>query len=214
MTQNRIRALREARGWSQTTLGERIGTSKFSVSRLEAGATRLDLETAKKVADALEVSVAEVLGIEPAPAGRAGGFREDAEVYKAGLDDPFARLADASRNQSLYRITSDAVDEVGPRAGDVALVDLSHEAVEKVRPMAIVIAQRYLDPIAGNGHEQQIVLGRQRAVTLVRQFVPPGLLITNSRRQNEAPVNMATDDVAIKGVVVSWHRSMSSALRS
>lgn len=43
------------------------------------------------------------------------------------------------------------------------------------------------------------------AMTLLRQFVAPSLLITNSYAPNLPTINTRTDDAAIKGVVVSSH---------
>jgi putative transcriptional regulator len=191
MTSNRIRRLREARGLTQDRLGELVGSDKFKLSRIETGKQPLDLDLATKIARVLDVTIAEVLGIE-----EGGGLSEEAAPYEADSGDPLRRLEDPQRNRTLYRVTCNALDELGIRAGDVVLVDFSADAVKRLRPLQPVIAQLY-DPSE-----------LTRAVTLVRQFVPPSLLVTNSRTDNRPPVNMATMDAHVKGVIISWHRTM------
>jgi DNA-binding XRE family transcriptional regulator len=51
----RIRQLREARGWSGTDLGDRVGVLKGEVSRVESGRKPLKEDTLAKYADVLEV---------------------------------------------------------------------------------------------------------------------------------------------------------------
>lgn len=62
----RVRELREARGWSQSELGERAGLSQVHVSYIETG-KRLGLahETVSALADALGVSIDELEGNTP-----------------------------------------------------------------------------------------------------------------------------------------------------
>lgn len=183
---------------SQGELGRLIGSNKHKVSRIEKGDTRLDIATAKRLAEIFDVSLAEILG--PDVMSNIGpGFQDDAEPYISGPGDPLARLGNAEHNLSLYRITSDVLDEIGIRPGDVLLIDISAEAVAKVGPLKPVIAQVYADD------------NMVSAQTVIRQFVPPNLLITNSRDGNKPPLNMQTVNAHIKGVVVSWHRALSMA---
>ena len=198
MTANRIRELREAKGLSQDELGGRVGTNKFKVSRIENGETRLDLDLAVKIARALDVTVADVLGVDNGQHGP--GLSEDAVAYQPHDDEPLARLEDLERNRVLYQATSNSLDELGIQAGDVLLIDISADAVAKVKPLAIVIVQVY---------SQSELLS---ATTIVRQFVPPALLITNSRTENRPPVSMTATDAHIKGVVISHHRTMRNGL--
>ena len=122
---------------------------------------------------------------------------EDAEPYTS-QQNGLARLADPERNRVLYTVTTDVLSELGIHAGDIVLVDLSAAAVKALQPLKPVIAQVYAPD------------GAMRAETIVRQFVPPNLLITNSRTANAAPINMADEDAHIKGVIVSWHRSFAA----
>lgn len=197
MTATRIRELREAKGLTQDQLGAAVGTNKFKISRIEKGDTQLDLDLAVKIAQALDVSLAEVVGVER-DCGR--GFDEDAEVYDAPATDPLHRLADAGQNRSLYRVKSNVLDEIGIRAGDILLIDISAGAIRSIKPLSIVVAQLY--------SARELL----EATTLLRQYVPPSLLITNSRDENQPPISMATTDAHIKGVVISRHQNLVSGL--
>jgi Zn-dependent peptidase ImmA (M78 family)/transcriptional regulator with XRE-family HTH domain len=59
----RIAALREARGMTGEELGAALGLSRSQVSKIEHGQRRLDVSEVAAVADVLEVSLAEVLGV-------------------------------------------------------------------------------------------------------------------------------------------------------
>jgi len=192
MTANRIREFREAADLTQEALGERLSMTKYKLSRLENEETKLDLDTAVKIADALGITLPELIGLGP-----AAGFREDAEAYTPSAADPLARLADISRNQSLYVVKTRVLDDVGLMPGDVLLIDMNEAAVRAVEPLSIVVARLYSD--------QELLDG----TTMLRQFVPPSLLVTNSREHNEPPLNMARADAHIKGVVISRHHRIT-----
>lgn len=61
----RIARIRQERGLSQTDLGERLGVSQRMMSHYEKGQTRIPAETLPKIAEALKVSVNELLGRTP-----------------------------------------------------------------------------------------------------------------------------------------------------
>lgn len=78
----RVRELREARGWSLRQLASRAGVSHSYVDFLEKGQrTRVDLGLARKLADALEVPLYELVG--EAGAGEGGGGYEGGEFEDA-----------------------------------------------------------------------------------------------------------------------------------
>jgi transcriptional regulator with XRE-family HTH domain len=52
-----LRLARECRGWTQTELAQAAGMRQVQVSRLERGLRQPRLETARKLADALDTSV-------------------------------------------------------------------------------------------------------------------------------------------------------------
>jgi transcriptional regulator with XRE-family HTH domain len=70
----RIRELREARGWSQVELAERTGVRQATISTLETGKGRRLQDVLGKVAEALDVPPAKLLG-DSAPEKRSRGRR-------------------------------------------------------------------------------------------------------------------------------------------
>ncbi len=186
------------RGWSQEDLGRRLGSNKFKISRLETGEQKLDLELALRIASEFEVSLAEVVAIGP-----ASGLREDATAYTPGPNDPLARLADPSRKQALFIVKSRALDEVGLAPGDVLLVDCSASAIAHPPPLSVVVCE------AVNDDGTKIP-----DATMLRQFVPPNLLVTNSRTSNASPINTGTANVRIVGVVTSRHHAIGTTFRT
>ena len=50
-----IKRQRQERGWTQQVLADRVGTSRFYVAQLEAGAKQCSLEMLDRVAKALRV---------------------------------------------------------------------------------------------------------------------------------------------------------------
>src|SRR5260370_8875039 len=78
----RIAALREARGMTGQELGAALGLSRSQVSKVEHGTRRLDISEVAAIADALEASLAEVLGVE-----RSGSLALAARVMTAPQAD-------------------------------------------------------------------------------------------------------------------------------
>ena len=63
----KLREVRIAKGYTQQTLAEKLYVTRQTVSRWESGNRYPDLETLKKISVELEVSVDELLSIEPHP---------------------------------------------------------------------------------------------------------------------------------------------------
>ncbi len=63
----KLREVRTAKGYTQQTLAEKLYVTRQTVSRWESGNRYPDLETLKKISVELEVSVDELLSIEPHP---------------------------------------------------------------------------------------------------------------------------------------------------
>jgi putative transcriptional regulator len=62
----KLREIRELRGWSQGVLAEKAGVSRDSISNYETGHREAYPSTAKKLADALGVSIADFM-VDTAP---------------------------------------------------------------------------------------------------------------------------------------------------
>lgn len=198
MTGHRIIELRETREWTQEDLGTRIGRTKWQISRLESGKTRLDLETARKLAGVFQVPLSELLSPEPAktPAapGMPAGLAEELVPYKPASNDPMSAFLTPTRD--LFRIDTDALDKIALRRGDIVVVDYSQGAVTAAPPLAAVRVRL---------HPPDDFM---QPVTLLRQFVPPRLLITNSSVANQPSIDMDKEDAHIVGVVISTHRDL------
>lgn len=198
MAQNRIRELRRGRGLTVVALAEKVDISHGYLTRIENGKRGLSVELAEKLAMALGTDPQDVLGLKKQPGAdpepsRISQFSEDCEPYVAGPTDlPVPKRP----NVDPWRVKSNALDQVHIYAGDVVLVDVSAAAVEALQPLQCVVAQVY-------DSDPQVLVAR----TVMRQFVPPALLITNSSTDNEVPLRLDTEQVAVKGVIVGTQRS-------
>jgi transcriptional regulator with XRE-family HTH domain len=70
MKLSRAREWRESQGLTQHELGEKAGVSEATVLRVEAGHSVFP-NTARKIAAALDVQVADLLEVPPVPLGGA-----------------------------------------------------------------------------------------------------------------------------------------------
>lgn len=65
---NDVRALRTARGWSQQTLGERLGVSRQTVNAIEKGRYDPSLPLAIRIARLFQRPVEEIFHADEEPA--------------------------------------------------------------------------------------------------------------------------------------------------
>jgi transcriptional regulator with XRE-family HTH domain len=92
----RLREWREAMGETQATLGERSGVAEHTISRIEHGAS-LRPTTARKLADALGVAVADLMERPPIPLDEAPQ-EEGRPRYKRTLRDSILVDDNVKRN--------------------------------------------------------------------------------------------------------------------
>ena len=69
-----VRALREAHSWSQEQLAEHAGLNRSYVGEIERGTAIASIVTVEKLARALDVPIATLLGVLPEAAALAPGF--------------------------------------------------------------------------------------------------------------------------------------------
>lgn len=183
-------------GMKLVTLAQMTGIDQGHLSRMRKGRRGINMDQAKSIAAALGVTPAEVLGLSetkitsPAP---PDGFTDDWQAYDPGPSDPFRAFL--TPNRYWITVEADAVSSVGPARRDLALIDDSAAAVKAVKPLAIVVGLHH--PVDEPDKAQHIL----------RQFVPPNLLITNGRDRARTLV-IGEDDVHIIGVVVRFHRAL------
>jgi hypothetical protein len=188
---NNVRRCREALPDkpSLSEVARRIGRPKTALSAVELGKIKLSPEWIGLLTVALKCSEEDLRRVT---AQALQGFSEEAEPFTPGAGTRLAALP-LTDTEFLYTLRGNHLDELGLRDGVVLIVDIGPEAHEKLRTGDVVIAQVYGGP-AG-------------AKTVVRQFVEPDLLISNSRAHNLPSLNRSTQDVAIKGVVTASHQS-------
>lgn len=91
----RVRMLRAAAGLSQEELAERAQVTRATINYLENGRFQTRLATLALVAEALEVTVAELVGAEPFSGGQTPTVEVEA-VYRVvcGVCGPVAEVGD------------------------------------------------------------------------------------------------------------------------
>lgn len=191
---NRIRELREKQGLSMAELAQRINSdmSPSTIDKLEKGRRRLTDVWMFRIATALGVEPHELLQARPERLEPdAGHLAEEAEPYRPAPEERV--LLPRGDNVMPWMVKSTSLDNLGIEIGSVVIVDISAAAVGALKPLQCVVVQKY----AGD---------KLAAVTMLRQFVPPSLLITNSRGPQQPILDLQRDDVAIKGVIVGSYR--------
>lgn len=92
-----LRTARERKGFSQKEVAENIGVAKSTYSLYESGNREPNVQTIKKIADILNVSADELLGIEDEPLTIAAHF--DGDDYTEEELDEIRRFAKFVKSQ-------------------------------------------------------------------------------------------------------------------
>jgi putative transcriptional regulator len=190
---NRIRELREARGWSMRELAQRTNSSASTVNDLEKGRTQITMAWLERLAKAFDIPPEEIAGFS----GHGSSFDDDVEAITD--DAPEVSHIRAKENQTLYRVTSSALNQVGIFPNSIIVVDTSPQLRAKLQTG---------DMIVGDYAEGKM----ERKV--MRQFIAPSLLITNSDAHNEPSINLRMQIVRINGVIVSAVSHYSHATKT
>lgn len=153
---NRIRELREARGWSQAQLALAADTSQPQIDRLEKGERRLTEQWMRRLARVLEVEPAALLADEPAqpPAVLPRPDLDTRTVLTDGLV--------GDRDLPVYGVTE------GGRFGAVSMSAEPIQWVRRPEPLARVPAGFGLY-VAGESMEPAY---RQGDIVLVHPSMP------------------------------------------
>ncbi|MDY6960271.1 MAG: helix-turn-helix transcriptional regulator [Pseudomonadota bacterium] len=188
----RLRQLRTERGLSMEKLAGMIGREKPLIYKLEKGLTRYNETVLNALAKALEVSPMELLADEADTSAAPRGLAEDAIPYDA--DNAAGGLPSLGPHEFAYEVKSSILNQIGLLPGDLAIFDMRMGFADRLTDGDVVIAQVY--------NEGDTLT----AVTVLRQYLAPGMLVSNSSSANPPPLNTKVDDVAIKGVMTSSHR--------
>jgi transcriptional regulator with XRE-family HTH domain len=207
---SKLKQRRNELGMTVQEVADKAGLSQGYVTKLEnkkRGQRGMTIAAAEKLAMALELDdPADVMDLprKQNSIGKPHHLEEDAEPYEPQADDLLGDLVKKRKNVVTYRIKTDVLNQIDIKRGDVVFLDVSAEAFERLEPMQAVIAQllTHIDTPEGQ------TLAMNKTTTIVRQFVPPNLLITNTDGDNAPILNMDVDPVAVRGVILAKHQRL------
>ena len=185
--QNRIKELRDKRGWTMRTLAARMNTTSSTINKLEKGLTRLNIEWMKRFAEVFNVHPDQIVEFSLTIQEET---RDNASLYDAEIEE-----LNLSETQLLYLVGKPALDQRGIDPGMILIVETSPKRVAKMHSGDVVIAEHS---------------GDMGITILLRQFIPPNLLITNSSEFHASIISTNQHDVTIKGVAVGAYRRFGS----
>lgn len=184
-------------------LAARANTTSSTINKLEKGITRLNTDWLMRLAVALEVDLQEL--VKTSDFNVVPKRQDDVELYEGELLGGFvtfigdpekakdnAYLAGRFTMQSRYTVKSHVLDQIGIYPESIIISDSSPDEINRLGTGSIVIAQ-----LRENGQE----------ATILRQFLAPSILVTNSSMQSPPVINMRLQDAVIKGVIVASIRS-------
>lgn len=169
-------------------LGELVGTTKSNVNKWEKGVNQIKITWLEKLSEVFNVPIQDIIDT---PGNSLSSFEEDAEPYTPEQ----AEEPQLSETEFLYTAKTGVLDQIGIVPGTTIILDMAPDALKNLLSEDIVIAQIYEG---------------MSARTVLRQFIAPSLLITNSLTDNQPIINLRMHDVTIKGVVTSWHSHLRS----
>ena len=172
---NRVELLRKAAGGLsmdglakkvEEVSGEKANSSQ--INKLEKGSQEMTTKWMVRIARALEISPIEVI-FDP-----TSSLVSSSDVDPLGVEpnDDLAKFEVDGRK--LWVIRTEVMDELDLRVGDVVLAEPISDAGSELRLGDIVLCE--------NGHGP-----KGKPITLIRQFIEPSLLTTNSITTNLAP---------------------------
>ncbi len=182
MTGERIRQLRLERGLSLAELAQRIGVSQGHLSRVEAGLRGLRYNKMQLLARTLGVPVAEIL------TSQVLGYVADLAPYRPPKGSVL-ETALSSSTQKVFKALSDVLSELGITEGDPVIAEMADVTKDGLKSCDAVVAE-------------VIPHGEEEGVLLLRQYIAPNLLVTNSFEQNAMPIHMDKEKVRILGRVL------------
>ena len=129
---NRIRELREQRGWSSDHLATLVGVSGATIRRLELGDTKLTVDWMRTLSEALGCAPTDLLVL-------AAIAETEPEVVSYDGGPNAARTAVRRKGIEVYRVERSSLGAVGINPGDIVTVDESPEAISDVESGAVVL---------------------------------------------------------------------------
>ena len=142
---SRLRALREARGYSQRELAKRAGVTNGFISQLESARINTSLSALKRVLDGMPIGLSEFFAYEPAESDQV--FFAAGEMPEIGK----GRISYKQVGSNLFGHDLQMLYELYEPGADTGRVMLSHEGEE-----AGIVLEGRLEVTVG---EQRKVLG-------------------------------------------------------
>lgn len=99
---NNIRSIREKKGLTQVDVANRMSTERSNYARLENRGINLTLKQVQEIADALEVSIYEIIGM-PESENLGSEYEEIVQRLQDKLNMTEEALKDKRRNIKLYK---------------------------------------------------------------------------------------------------------------
>jgi len=161
-------------------LGEKIGVRKETISKIERHKQGITAPQAHALAEIFNCRMDDLY--EAAP-----GFAEEAAPFVPNAGSFESRIP-LDVHQKWYQIKKSYLDQIGYFDGAQVIIDVSSDAIRNLDIGRVVIANKYS--------------ANSSAEIIIRQFIPPSLLITNSLHNNLRTLNLEMDDVTIFGIVI------------
>jgi lambda repressor-like predicted transcriptional regulator len=193
-----ISAALKAKGITWHALSKKLGRNGSYIEQyFKKGSPKtLSLESKKIIARTLDIPIEtlaedELLDVNSMTHATtpAMGFSDDAEGYtgpQSNLYDPMLKNAQLAP----FQIKTSVLSAIGINPGEVRLFSLSPIAIGNVKTGDVVVCQAY---------DKNNLLN---AKTIIRQYLAPNKLITNSMTKDLATIDMGKEDVHIKGVMM------------
>jgi transcriptional regulator with XRE-family HTH domain len=183
----KIRELRQARGWSMRELAGRVNSTSSTINKLEKGQIKIDIAWVKKLSVAFDVPISALMSEHNRD---KISFRSDVALYDGDLDSAFPEIK-FERKHSVYMAISSSLDQLGILPQHFLLVDQSIHTPQEFEIGDIVVFQLFDSEIASE------------FATLMREFVPPSILITNTSKDDQQIINFKDKKIKFIGVATS-----------
>jgi transcriptional regulator with XRE-family HTH domain len=182
MANSRIKQLRLERGWSLKELAAQLDITESHLSRVEAGKRGLQVKKVEVAARLFKVPAAELMNFG------GGGSLADVTPY-APPKGSFLEKAYSATTQKMFKVTSNCLDELGITEGDPIVVDATPLKQSDLQMGDLVV----LEIPSERGEPGVLVL---------RQFIGPNLVVTNSSEYHATPIHLVKSRAKIVGRVL------------
>ena len=180
---NRVRELRDKLGWTQEELAKKINVKKETISKIELRTQSMTEAQALALSQAFGVRIDDLYE----GAGTISATEDEVCPFTPNVNSPASHVPLQS-NQYWYRIAQTHLDQLGYMEGDELRVDIARKEPDSLKIGNVVIAKNRVGSM------------------ILREFIPPSLLITNSLRHNLPILNLFADNILVIGAVNLTYR--------